>query len=242
VWTIWLWVEFSLLAVAACTLSAIAWVLLWPFDRRRAVPSAIVRASSVAVVKLNPMWKFEVHGPLPAYRPARTVCVSNHRSHTDVFLIYHLPWNVKWLAKASLFRIPFLGWSMWFAGHVSVHRGRAQSAKAAMKRCADWLERGVPIAIFPEGTRSTTSEMLPFRDGAFRLAIETGADLLPMAVAGTGTALRKHDWKAGYSRGVLTVGEPISTQGMTLGDVPELKERVRREILALKEQIERPTR
>jgi 1-acyl-sn-glycerol-3-phosphate acyltransferase len=63
-----------------------------------------------------------------------------------------------------------------------------------------------------------------------------------MAVAGTGTALRKHDWKAGYSRGVLTVGEPISTQGMTLGDVPELKERVRREILALKEQIERPTR
>jgi 1-acyl-sn-glycerol-3-phosphate acyltransferase len=235
--SVWLWFEFTAVSMLAFLLAAILAPLVGPFDRNRAVVGTIVRLAAVATVKLNPLWKFRIHGPLPQYRPRRTVCVSNHCSHTDPLLIYHLPWNIKWLAKSSLFRIPFLGWAMWLAGHVPVQRGKPQSAKLAMKRCAEFLGRGAPIVIFPEGTRSTSSEMLPFRDGAFRLAIETGADLLPMAVAGTGTALRKHDWKASYSRGFLTVGTPVSTEGMTLDDLPALKQRMAHEIQILRERI-----
>jgi 1-acyl-sn-glycerol-3-phosphate acyltransferase len=91
--------------------------------------------------------------------------------------------------------------------------------------------------LFPEGTRATESDLLPFKDGAFRLAIETGADVLPMAVAGTSTALRKHDWKAHYSRGLVTVGTAISTAGMTLADLPRLKAEAREQILALRETL-----
>jgi 1-acyl-sn-glycerol-3-phosphate acyltransferase len=235
--SIWTWTEITLVSITTFVLAAMLTVLLGAFDRKRIVVGHIVRLGAVAAVKLNPLWKFSVAGNLPRPRPKRVVCVSNHCSHTDSFLISHLPWNVRWLAKASLFRIPFLGWAMWLSGDVAVVRGKAQSAKDAMKRCGVWLDRGIPIMIFPEGTRALGGDLLPFKDGAFRLAIEAEADVLPLAVAGTRTALRKHDWRAGYSRGVLTVGAPISTKGMTLEDVPRLKEMARKEILRLRDQV-----
>jgi 1-acyl-sn-glycerol-3-phosphate acyltransferase len=237
VWSIWTWIEISAVSITTFVVALTLSLVVFPFDRRRYIVGHVVRLGSVAAVKLNPMWNFRLVGPLPSVKPRKTVCVSNHCSHTDPFLISHLPWDMKWLAKSSLFRIPFLGWAMWLAGDVGVVRGKPQSAKVAMKKCADWLDRGVPIVVFPEGTRATTRELGPFKDGAFRLAIETGSHVLPLAVAGTRTALRKHDWKAHYSRGVLRVGQPISTEGMTLDDIPALKERVRREIEELRTSI-----
>jgi len=106
-----------------------------------------------------------------------------------------------------------------------------------MAVCARWLERGVPVMLFPEGTRSRDGELLPFKDGAFRLAIETGADLLPVAVSGTRTALPKHSWKFGRTDGRVTVGTPISTTGLGLGDVEALKARVRSEIETLRARL-----
>jgi len=79
--------------------------------------------------------------------------------------------------------------------------------------------------------------MLPFKDGAFRLAIQEGAALLPLAVVGTENALRKHDWRPAPARAVVAAGEPISTEGMTLSDIPALKERIRAEIERLRERV-----
>jgi len=106
-----------------------------------------------------------------------------------------------------------------------------------MAACARWLERGVPVMLFPEGTRSPDGQLLPFKDGAFRLAIETGADLLPVAVSGTRTALPKHSWRFGRTEGRVTVGAPISTAGLTLADVEPLKKRARTEIEALRMRL-----
>src|SRR5699024_1086674 len=96
-------------------------------------------------------------------------------------LISYLPWEMKWLGKASLFWIPFIGWSMWLAGDIKLHRGDRSSAKDAMKTCRNWLTLGANVMIFPEGTRSRTGTTGDFKDGAFRLAIETGSDVLPLA-------------------------------------------------------------
>jgi 1-acyl-sn-glycerol-3-phosphate acyltransferase len=91
--------------------------------------------------------------------------------------------------------------------------------------------------IFPEGTRSKTGETQKFKDGAFKLAIEAGADVLPMAVAGTEHALSKHDWRPGFAKGVLRVGKPIATTGMTVSDLHRLKQQAFEQVQALRSEI-----
>jgi 1-acyl-sn-glycerol-3-phosphate acyltransferase len=234
--SIWAWLEIALVALAGFVLQTVLFVVCLPFDRRRAVAGRAFRLVGVMAARLNPFWRFGVVGPVPA-PPRRTVVVSNHESNADPFLVSFLPWEMKWLGKASLFRIPVAGWMMWMAGDIPVHRGDSDSAKEAMAACARWLARGMPVMLFPEGTRSKDGQLLPFKDGAFRLAIETGAEILPLAVAGTGTALPKHSWKFGRAEGRVTVGTPIATAGMTLADVEPLKARVRAEIETLRARL-----
>jgi 1-acyl-sn-glycerol-3-phosphate acyltransferase len=144
---------------------------------------------------------------------------------------------MKWLSKAELFRIPIMGWMMWLAGDVPVKRGVGPSALEAMARCRQALDNHVSVMIFPEGTRSKTAELLPFKDGAFRLAIEAGVPILPLAVSGTATALRKHDWRFGRSDAEVRVLEPVETVGLSLDDIPELKARVRRTIVEARDAL-----
>ena len=199
-------------------------------DKSRRRSGRVFRDMAVLACKCNPMWDFRVHGPVPDYVPGKTVVVSNHVSNSDPFLIAHLPWEMKWLGKASLFKVPIVGWSMSMAGDIPVERGKSGSAKQAMRVCGEHLARNMPVMIFPEGTRSRTGELLPFKDGAFRLAIQNGADVLPVAVAGTREALPKHSWRFGFSKGLVMVGKPISTTTMTRQDVATLKQAAREQI------------
>ena len=208
-------------------------------DKSRRVPGRFLRDIGVVISKVNPMWDFRIHGDLPDYMPGRTVVVSNHVSNSDAFLIAHLPWEMKWLGKSSLFKIPVFGWLMRFAGDVPVTRGAKDSIKNAMALCREHLERDMPVMIFPEGTRSKEGELLPFKDGAFRLAIESRADILPIAVAGTKTALPKHSWRFGFSKGLVMVGQPISTEGLSLDDVERIKGEARAQIEAMVAELAR---
>lgn len=235
--TLWTWLVILLCSTVTFALQLALAPLTWWWDRNRRITGRLYRLAAIAVSKLTPLWDFRVYGPLPVRFPSRTVVVGNHCSQTDPFLISHLPWEMKWLGKASLFRIPILGWCMWLAGDIPVVRGEKRSARGAMARCRRYLERGMPVMIFPEGTRARTDELGPFKDGAFQLAIEAGADILPLAVHGTATALPVHDWRFGRARAFVAVGDPISTRGMTLEDLPHLKEIVRDEIVALRARI-----
>lgn len=232
--SIWTWIEIGLVALVGFFVQLSLAILTWAFDRRRLVTGRCFRIIGVTAARLTPFWRFGVHGPVPKRVAPNTVVVSNHESNADPFLISNLPWEMKWLGKASLFKIPVVGWMMWMAGDIPVHRGDRDSATGAMARCRAWLAKGMPVMIFPEGTRSKTDELLPFKDGAFRLAIEAQADVLPLAVSGTRRALPKHSWRFAVSRGLVTVGTPISTKGMTLADVDSLKEQARAQILALR--------
>ncbi|MBZ4419860.1 1-acyl-sn-glycerol-3-phosphate acyltransferase [Myxococcus sp. RHSTA-1-4] len=232
--SIWTWIEIGLVALVGFFVQLALAIVTWPFERRRHVTGRCFRLVGVTAAKLTPFWRFGVHGDVPARVAPNTVVVSNHESNADPFLISHLPWEMKWLGKASLFKIPVVGWMMWMAGDIPVHRGDRDSATGAMARCREWLAKGMPVMIFPEGTRSKTDELLPFKDGAFRLAIEAQADVLPLAVSGTRRALPKHSWRFATSRGLVTVGTPISTKGMTLADLEKLKDLARTQILALR--------
>ena len=235
--SIWAWLVLVVCIVLWFPVLAVVRLLTAPFDRGRYLPGRIFRKIGPAMATLNPLWHFRYSGPMPKDPRRPFVVVSNHESFTDILLISHLPWEMKWLSKAELFRIPIMGWMMWLVGDIPVKRGFGPSALEAMERCRKALGNRVSVMIFPEGTRSKTSELLPFKDGAFRLAIEAGVPILPLAVSGTATALRKHDWRFGRSDAEVRVLEPVETAGLSLSDIPELKARVRQTIVEARDAL-----
>ena len=120
-----------------------------------------------------------------------------------------------------------MGWMMRMAGDIAVRRGETASRMGALRECRDRLLKHVSVMIMPEGTRSRTNELLPFKDGAFRLAVELGLPILPMAVAGTRNAMATGSLLFGRANAEVRVLEPIPTEGLTLADVPALRDRVR---------------
>jgi 1-acyl-sn-glycerol-3-phosphate acyltransferase len=225
--SLWAWFVLVLCILLWFPLLIVVLLLTAPFDRARYLTGYLFRRIGPVMATLNPLWRFRYSGVMPKDPRRPFVVVSNHESFADILLISHLPWDMKWLSKAELFRIPVMGWMMWLAGDIPVKRGFGPSAVEAMERCRDALRKRVSVMIFPEGTRSKTAELLPFKDGAFRLAIEAGVPILPLALSGTGTALPKHGWRFGRSAAEVRVLEPVETAGLTLADVPELKARVR---------------
>jgi len=218
-------------------LVAIVRLVTLPYDYGAYAAGYLFRRIGPAMATLNPLWRFRYSGTLPADPRRPFVVVSNHESFADILLISHLPWEMKWLSKAELFRIPIMGWMMWLVGDIPVRRGFGPSAAEALERCRQALRRRVSVMIFPEGTRSRTAELLPFKDGAFRLAIEAGVPILPLAVSGTRTALPKNNWRFGRSVAEVRVLEPVETTGLTLEDVPALKAKVRDMIVRARDQL-----
>lgn len=226
----WTWLVLITCMVILLPVMILLRLVTAPFDPGRYIVGRVFRYIGVIVERLNPLWRLRLSG-VPIANPRHPyVVVSNHESFADILLISNLPWEMKWLSKAELFRIPLLGWMMRLAGDVPVRRGFGPSAVEAIEQCRRILGNHVSVMIFPEGTRSTTGRMLPFKDGAFRLAVEAGVPVLPLVVAGSGTALPKKGWKMGRSDAEVRVLEPVPTEGLTLDDVAGLRNRVRKMI------------
>lgn len=236
--SIWTWAVLGFCLAAWLPLLAIVRLATAWGDPGRYWAGLLFRKIAVVTATLNPLWRFRVTGTLPANPRNPFVVVSNHESFVDILLISHLPWEMKWLSKVEILRIPVLGWDMRLAGDVPVERGTARSAAKAMRRCREILAQHVSVIIFPEGTRSPTGEMLPFKDGAFRLAIDAAVPILPLVVRGTRTALPKHGWRFGRSDAEVRVLEPIETTGLRSADVESLKERVFERIAQVRRQME----
>jgi 1-acyl-sn-glycerol-3-phosphate acyltransferase len=230
--SVWSWFVFGACLVLWLPMMAVLWLVTAPFDPSRYWTGLLFRKLTVVHQVLNPLWTFRVGGTMPADPRNPYVVVSNHESFVDILLISHLPWEMKWLSKKEMFRIPVGGWLMRMARDIELDRKDPVSAAAAMQQCRHRLDDHVSVMIFPEGTRSTTGDLLPFKDGAFRLAIEAQVPILPLAVHGAATALPKHDWRFGRSTAEVRVLEPIDTEGMTMDDLPALKERTREVIVA----------
>ena len=235
--SLWAWLVLVLCILIWFPVMVVLLLVTGPFDRGRYIVGYVFRRIGPAMATLNPLWRFRYSGIMPQNPRHPYVVVSNHESFADILLISHLPWEMKWLSKAELFRIPIMGWMMWLAGDIPVKRGFGPSAVEAMERCRKALRQRVSVMIFPEGTRSKTAELLPFKDGAFRLAIEAGVPILPLALSGTGTALPKHGWRFGRSAAHLRVLEPVDTAGLTLADVPALKARIRDLIVRTRDSL-----
>lgn len=235
----WAWLIAVAVVIVGFFYVAAVWLVTAPFDRGRYHAGRAFRQLAVAVTTLNPLWHFETDGEAPSDPRLPYVAVSNHESYADIFLISHFPWEMKWLSKDTIFRIPVMGWMMRMAKDIPIKRGKRESVVSAMQGCRDRLGRKVSVMIFPEGTRSKTDDLLPFKDGAFKLAIEAQVPILPIVVAGTRDCMAKHSFQFRRARAKARVLSPIETTGLTNADVADLRDRTKATIDAARLALQR---
>jgi len=192
----------------------------------------LFRGLGKALTKANPSWKLHITGETIDDPRRPYVVVSNHQSLADIPLISNLPWEMKWMGKKELFRIPIVGWMMSLAGDIPVDRKNARSGAQALIQAQRYLERNCSVMMFPEGTRTLDGRVRVFNDGAFHLAIRAKAAVLPLAIEGSFDCIPKNSWKFGKPSDVqLKVLPPIETAHLTTNDLGSLRDEVRTVIM-----------
>jgi 1-acyl-sn-glycerol-3-phosphate acyltransferase len=159
---------------------------------------------------------------------ATAVYVSNHLSYYDTPVVYaKLPFQFRILAKAPLWKIPFIGWYLERSGQVSIDQSSARAGVVSLGRGVKTLEAGLPLMIFPEGGRTLNGELQPMAAGAAWMAIKAQVPIVPLTMVGTYELLPIHVYVLRPRPLKLIVGEPISTAGLTTKHAEELTERVK---------------
>jgi len=114
------------------------------------------------------------------------IFISNHSGLHDILsLAAHLPMQFRWIAKKSLFDVPFMGWHMSRSGYIPIDRENLRLAAKSIIEAANIIRGGVKAIAFPEGTRSRTGDLGEFHSGVFALALRTGVPLVPISVEGS---------------------------------------------------------
>jgi 1-acyl-sn-glycerol-3-phosphate acyltransferase len=140
------------------------------------------------------------------------------------------------LYKAELRKLPILVWAFDLVGFVPIDRGNREQSLPAIERAVDAVRRGMSFLIFPEGTRSRTGELLPFKKGGFILALKAGVPIVPVAIKGARDAMRKGSPIIRPVTARVSFAQPVETSGMTLEDRDRLIAQVRGQIVDMLER------
>ncbi len=229
----------SVIIWAAIILLILFWLPLLAvqrlFDRDpvRYKTGRLFRKLGYSISKVNPNWKVSIEGRTDLDDRHPYVIVSNHLSNADIPVISNLPWEMKWVAKKELFKLPVAGWMMRMAGDISVDRSSATKRVGVFKKCKKVLDNNVSVMFFPEGTRSRSGKMNKFAPGAFELAIMEQVPVVPIVIDGTQGCLPKKTWVFEPDVYVkMKILDPVDTTGMNKDQGLELMNIVRDQIVA----------
>lgn len=200
------------------------------FDRDPALyyTGRLFRLMGRSYSRLNPNWKITITGNISIDDRNPYVIVCNHQSLADIPLICNLPWEMKWVAKEGLFKIPIAGWMMRMAGDIPVVRRAKNQKEMIFSKAEYYLNNRCSVIFFPEGTRSRNGKLRRFTPGCFELAIEQNVPILPLAIEGTQNTLPRDSWKFGKAENIrLEVLEPVNTEELNEDDTGKLVHKVR---------------
>lgn len=186
-----LWTFFLITSIVLFSIAFLIWLLTRWFDRRLVILHLWSCFWGSWYIWFNPLWRVRIRGrrKIPWRRPC--ILVSNHQSMLDILVLYQLFVPYKWVSKKENFRIPIIGWLMRLNGYLEIDRGKKDSMLKLMKRTGELIRQGNTIMMFPEGTRYPGGALGPFREGAFKMAIDYRADIIPIVLDGTARALPK---------------------------------------------------
>ncbi len=200
------------------------------FDRSGRIQHNLATAWSWLIMKtaLSPV---TVIGSIPMEGSRPRVFAVNHASALDIPVLYvYLPFQFRIVFKSELLAYPFVGWHLKRSGQVCINQQNPAASIGAIKSAVKSLRNGLPLVIFPEGGRSTDGQLQPLLPGAFFLAIKAQAEIVPIALIGTYDLLPMNTYHIKPRPLEMRVGEPISTEGLTLHDMEAVSAKVKEAI------------
>jgi len=228
IYSVLLWTFFLVTSVVMFSLAFLVWLITRWFDRRLVILHLFSSFWGSLYIWFNPLWRVRITGRrnIPWRRPC--VIVSNHQSMLDILVLYHLFVPYKWVSKKENFSIPIIGWNMRLNKYLEIQRGQASSYGKLMENVRKCLAMGSSVLIFPEGTRYPGGQLGPFKEGAFRMALENNTDIVPVVLDGTARALpKKGAILTGFSSIKVKVLTPISYRTFAQMNPRELQIHVR---------------
>lgn len=237
------WTFFTLSAIVLFAGALLLWLVTLPFDHTRRLLHRYTCWWSTLYVRCLPGCQLVVEGRERIPAEGAAVLVANHQSLTDIMALGALAVPFKWVSKKEVFRLPCIGWNMRLNQYVGVDRGNVRQVRQTLAECRAWLQRGVPLLMFPEGTRSKDGEIQAFHSGPFKLAAECGCPVVPIVVDGTFPLYRGWKVKAFPGQVTLRVLDPV-TLAEAGGKVEALRDlvytRMRDELAALRRGVPTP--
>jgi 1-acyl-sn-glycerol-3-phosphate acyltransferase len=221
------WGFFVLSSLVLVVFAAIIRLVTFGFDPNRKILQKFSCFWASLYLWVNPFWSARIYGLENVDRKKPYVMVSNHQSMADILVVFHSFLHFKWVSKKELFKLPILGWNMRLNGYIPIERGDEKSREKCLALCRKWLEKGSSVFFFPEGTRSIDGKMKLFKPGAFRVALETNTDILPMVIRGSREAIPKHSLLLhGKSLMELWILPPIATTNIAGESLDERSKRL----------------
>jgi 1-acyl-sn-glycerol-3-phosphate acyltransferase len=190
----------------------------------------IARVWARACVRISGS-RLTIHGAENLHKHPVAVYAANHTSYMDTPVVFSaLPFQFRILAKKELWSLPFIGWYLNRSGQIPIETDNPRATLSSLSAGVKALRSGMPLFVFPEGSRTPSGELQAFLSGAAFLAIRAQVPLVPIALSGVYDLLPIHTHHFFPSDLVLSVGEPIETTGMTIRQTDDLTARVRTEI------------
>lgn len=224
------------------------WLILFPYllynERFKIIlmGQAFRFCSSLFVIWLNPFWSVQVtKKPKKDYKPTRTLMMTNHLSTVDPWVISstHFPWELKYVFKSDLLKIPVVGWAISMSYDIPIYftkeKGgwgvKSGTIEPMFNRCLELQKINIGQVVFPEGTRSKLRRLQPFKNGFFKFAIENECEILPVVTHNNWSVWPLGEFLLDIGTVYVAYGEPIKvTNDM---DLEELKLKVQREMMEL---------
>jgi 1-acyl-sn-glycerol-3-phosphate acyltransferase len=182
----------KLLMICAVTvLAALLVILLGPFDHYGKSAYGITRLWTRLILTIGGV-AVRVNGLSQINPKQQYVFMVNHQSNIDAVLLKRL---FPTLGETVLLWVPFFGWAMRAAKHITVDRSGRFDALGSLKKAQERMKDGISLVVFPEGTRSSDGNLLPFKRGGFLLAAKSQTPIVPVTITGSGAILPKGVWR-----------------------------------------------
>ncbi|TAK09838.1 1-acyl-sn-glycerol-3-phosphate acyltransferase [bacterium] len=210
-------------------------------DRHGKIAYKISRLWTWAVLKIGGI-RLKVKGLEHLDSSRQYIFMANHQSNIDIpVLVQSLTeFQLRWVAKKELLFIPLFGWAMWASRHIVVDRSNRSKAMASLRKARERIEGGICVVLFPEGTRSSDGQFLPFKRGGFVLAVKTQTPIVPITINGSGAILPRGDWRINGGEIEVIVSEPVPLDQYQPGNIRSLLSHVRAVMESHSRQHTRP--